>query len=60
MWELRFKPQLINFGFNFELKQSSLKVKYNPYSDDDSRSMVKIELGQKKAEQELDLYTNSI
>ena len=37
-----------------ELKQSSLKVKYNPYSDDDSRSMVKNRIGsRKKAEQEL-------
>ena len=37
-----------------ELKQSSLKVKYNPYSDDDSRSMVKNRIGSiKKAKQEL-------
>ena len=37
-----------------ELKQSSLKLKYNPYSDDDSRSMVKNRIGsRKKAEQEL-------
>lgn len=37
-----------------ELKQSSLKVKYNPYSDDDARAMVKNRIGsRKRAEQEL-------
>ena len=34
-----------------ELKQSSLKVKYNPYSDDDSRSMVKNRIGSEKKKQ---------
>jgi UDP-glucose 4-epimerase len=37
-----------------ELKNSTLKVKYNPYSEDDSRSMVKNRIGsRKKAEEEL-------
>ena len=37
-----------------ELKQSSLKVRYNPYSEDDARAMVKNRIGsKKKAEQEL-------
>ena len=38
-----------------ELKKSKLKVKYNPYSEDDARSMVKNRIGSKvKAEKELD------
>jgi UDP-glucose 4-epimerase len=37
-----------------ELKNSNLKVKYNPYSEDDARSMVKNRIGsRKKAEEEL-------
>lgn len=37
-----------------ELKQSSLKVKYNPYSEDDARAMVKNRIGSRvKAENEL-------
>lgn len=37
-----------------ELKKSKLKVKYNPYSEDDARAMVKNRIGsRKKAEQEL-------
>lgn len=37
-----------------KLKNSDLKVKYNPYSQDDARSMVKNRIGsRKKAEQEL-------
>ena len=37
-----------------ELKKSKLKVKYNPYSEDDARSMVKNRIGSKvKAEKEL-------
>ena len=37
-----------------ELKNSDLKVKYNPYSQDDARAMVKNRIGsRKKAEQEL-------
>jgi UDP-glucose 4-epimerase len=37
-----------------ELKKSSLKVKYNPYSENDARAMVKNRIGSiKKAQQEL-------
>ena len=37
-----------------ELKNSDLKVKYNPYSEDDSRAMVKNRIGSRqKAEEEL-------
>lgn len=37
-----------------ELKESSLKVKYNPYSEDDARAMVKNRIGsRKKAAEEL-------
>jgi len=37
-----------------ELKKSKLKVKYNPYSEDDARSMVKNRIGSRvKAEKEL-------
>ncbi len=37
-----------------ELKQSDLKVQYNPYSEDDARAMVKNRIGSRqKAEQEL-------
>ena len=37
-----------------ELKKSNLKVKYNPYSEDDARSMVKNRIGSRiKAEKEL-------
>lgn len=37
-----------------ELKNSDLKVQYNPYSEDDARSMVKNRIGSKvKAEQDL-------
>jgi len=37
-----------------ELKNSDLKVKYNPYSQDDARAMVKNRIGsRKKAEEEL-------
>ena len=37
-----------------ELKKSNLKVKYNPYSEDDARSMVKNRIGSRvKAENEL-------
>lgn len=37
-----------------ELKQSDLKVKYNPYSKDDARAMVKNRIGsRKKAEEEI-------
>ena len=37
-----------------ELKSSELKVQYNPYSEDDARSMVKNRIGSRvKAEQEL-------
>jgi UDP-glucose 4-epimerase len=37
-----------------KLKESDLKVKYNPYSEDDARSMVKNRIGSRvKAEQEL-------
>ena len=37
-----------------KLKESNLRVKYNPYSEDDARSMVKNRIGSRvKAEQEL-------
>ena len=37
-----------------DLKKSNLKVKYNPYSEDDARSMVKNRIGSRvKAEKEL-------
>ena len=37
-----------------ELKNSQLKVQYNPYSEDDARAMVKNRIGsRKKAEEEL-------
>ena len=37
-----------------ELKESSLKVQYNPYSEDDARALVKNRIGsRKKAEEEL-------
>jgi UDP-glucose 4-epimerase len=37
-----------------ELKNSDLKVEYNPYSKDDARAMVKNRIGSKvKAEQDL-------
>ena len=37
-----------------ELKNSDLKVQYNPYSEDDARAMVKNRIGSKvKAEQDL-------
>ncbi|EAY29768.1 NAD-dependent epimerase/dehydratase family protein [Microscilla marina] len=37
-----------------ELKESSLKVKYNPYSEDDARALVKNRIGSReKAEKEL-------
>ena len=37
-----------------ELKNSNLKVQYNPYSEDDARAMVKNRIGSKvKAEQDL-------
>ena len=37
-----------------ELKNSELKVKYNPYSEDDDRALVKNRIGsRKKAENEL-------
>ena len=37
-----------------ELKKSNLKVKYNPYSEDDARAMVKNRIGsRKKAENEI-------
>ena len=37
-----------------ELKQSDLKVQYNPYSEDDARAMVKNRIGSRqKAEHEL-------
>ena len=39
-----------------KLKESDLKVQYNPYSEDDARSMVKNRIGSRvKAEQELGL-----
>ena len=38
-----------------DLKNSNLKVKYNPYSEDDARAMVKNRIGSRvKAEKELD------
>ena len=36
-----------------ELKQSDLKVKYNPYSKDDARSMVKNRIGSRKKAEEV-------
>ena len=40
-----------------ELKQSDLKVQYNPYSEDDARSMVKNRIGSRqKAEEELGFH----
>ncbi len=45
-----------------ELKQSDLKVKYNPYSEDDARALVQNRIGsRKKAEEELGfLYKYSL
>ena len=45
-----------------ELKKSNLKVKYNPYSEDDARAMVKNRIGsRKKSEKEIVFkYKNSL
>ena len=44
-----------------ELKQSLLKVKYNPYSEDDARAMVKNRIGSRKRQnRSSDLNSNLV